>query len=210
MLNHARAASGCCSAHFRNDYDRMDPILRDAAVRAPGTGLLAQIRTPEGSRRALIGVNSFQVGGKRFTLLGGLSVDSARIASLARDGEIRVSLDVDSVATPANTVAEIPLPFVDDITGRSSTGRFVVTRDVEPARALEAAVDAWLVAVLGLTIVGALVAAAVLARHVSSPLAALAEKTERVEGRVEDERDEFWRRRPQVTVSAQSCEPVTW
>ncbi len=169
------------SAHFRNDYDRMGPFLRNAAASARGSGVLAQIRTPEGSRRALLGVDSFQVGGNRFSLLGGRTVDSARIAGLARDDEIHVTLELDSAAPSTNMVAEVPLPFVDDITGRSSSARLVVARDLEPARVLEAAVDAWFLAALGVTIVAALAVAALLANRVSRPLAELADKTERVD-----------------------------
>src|SRR5207249_4074980 len=95
------------------------------------------LRTPYGSARALASVDSFRVGGRRYTIAGGKGLDSAQVAAMSRNGDIQVALVVADSEPPSGVLAEIPLAFFDDRSlGASPTARLVLTLDLEPTRAL--------------------------------------------------------------------------
>ena len=81
------------SGHFRQEFDRLEPALPRLLATAPGGVALVRARTPEGAFLALARVDSLRLGGGRFTVVGGLAVDSAALARLARDTTLRVDLE---------------------------------------------------------------------------------------------------------------------
>src|SRR6266581_1797804 len=114
------------SGHFRQEFDRVEPALPRLLAIAPGGVALVRARTPEGAFLALARVDSLRLGGSRFTVLGGMAVDSAVLARLARDTTLRVRLEYPGgilASRPADTTAadeivgEVPLAFVDDSAG---------------------------------------------------------------------------------------------
>ena len=169
------------SGHFRNDFDRVDPGFPRTVAVARETGAVARVRLPNGVLQVLAEVDSFAVGGRRFTLVGGRATDSLRLGGLPPGGEIGVELAIgDSAAHPA--VAAIELPFIDQTGGEVvGAARVVVTRDLEPIRALRRSVDGWLAVALGVTLALALGLAAWLANVIARPIAELAEKTSRLD-----------------------------
>lgn len=184
------------SGHFRNEYDRLDPAL-PAALRGDGPPTLAIARGPEGPFLALAALDSLTVGGTPYTLIGGTLVDSARIAGLAPEGDLGVTLvagradcGTESVGpilpgvpllpcAPGHVVSEIRLPLATD-TG-TTQARLVITRDPAAIRSLERAVDRWVIGAAGLALALAAAIGVVLAASVSRPLARLAEKTRAVD-----------------------------
>src|SRR5207247_4121993 len=86
------------SGHFRNEYDRLEPELPRLLAAAPGGMALVEARTAEASLLALARVDSLRLGGRRFTLVGGVAVDSSFLARLAPDSELTVT-----VALPPDT-----------------------------------------------------------------------------------------------------------
>ena len=127
------------SGHFRNEFDRLEPDLPRLLAAAPGGMALVRARTPEGPVVALARVDSLRLGGlgglggKRFTLVGGVAVNSAFVARLARDSELTVSvaLPPDTLArldSATQVVGELAVPFVAE--GNVGEGRLVPARIV--------------------------------------------------------------------------------
>ena len=79
------------SGHFRNDHGRVESGVASALHRARGVALVTT-RSPEREFLALARVESFFIGGRTFTMIGGVAVDEAFLARLARDRATVVSL----------------------------------------------------------------------------------------------------------------------
>src|SRR2546426_3575120 len=61
------------SGHFRNEYDRLEPAQPRLLAAAPGGMALVRARTPEAPFLALARLDSLRLGGRRFTLIGGVA-----------------------------------------------------------------------------------------------------------------------------------------
>ncbi len=94
------------SGHFRNEFDRgagaVDGVLADAV-----SPVLVRARTAEGTFLALARARTFELGGRRFLLAGGISIDRSFLDRLARGedaGGLTVALlrpgEGDSAAPP--------------------------------------------------------------------------------------------------------------
>jgi two-component system nitrogen regulation sensor histidine kinase NtrY len=176
------------SGHFRNEHGRVESGLAAALHSAQG----AAVVTTRGAERdflALARAEPFGIGGRAFTLVGGVAVDEGFLARLARDRSIAVSLrypggELKGSRGPAATsdaaVGGLELPLIRSRAAAPvevEQARLEVTQPLTPLRTLLRSVDAWFL----LTAAGAGVTALLLAVWVSSrisgPLAALAEKT---------------------------------
>src|SRR6187399_555606 len=85
------------SGHFRNEHGRVETGLAEAVATtlktAPGGVALVKTRLPDGDELlALVHSESFELGGRSFTLIGGTAVDESFLSRLARDRAIVVSL----------------------------------------------------------------------------------------------------------------------
>src|SRR5947209_20268426 len=96
------------SGHFRNEYDQSDPALPRLLAAAPAGTALVEARSAEAPFLALARVDSLRLGGRRFTLVGGIAVDSSFLARLAPDSELTVAValppDSESQTAPAAQV----------------------------------------------------------------------------------------------------------
>jgi signal transduction histidine kinase len=175
------------SGHFRNEHGRIDLGLADAIRNARDLGFVIA-RGPEHPFLALARARSFVIGGRPFTLVGGVTVDDAFLAQLARDRAIVVSLRYPGTelstaphqAVSDSAVGELAIPVIRNTSGTTFEvvqGQLEVTQSLTPLKTLLRSADAWFL----LTAAGAVVAALLLAVWVSSrvsrPLAALADKT---------------------------------
>jgi len=190
------------SGHFRNEYDRVEPELPRLLATAPGGMALVEAPTAEATLLALARVDSLRLGGRRFTLVGGVAVDSNFLARLAPDSDLAVSLTlptdtlarVDSAAQVVGTPLAVPFLGLRDSLGVSEA-RIVVTHSLAPLAALRRRVDvAFAVAVL-LTGAIALLLASWLSNWISRPLRELARRTaeidmERLDVAFESDRDD--------------------
>jgi signal transduction histidine kinase len=175
------------SGHFRNEHGRIDATLAAALNRTHGVTLVSA-RAPDGEFLALARLESFVIAGRPFTLVGGVKVDEAFLARLARDRSIVVSLSYPggqlSTGRPPHpsdaAFGELQVPLITS--GAETTlaivpARFQVMQPLTPLTTLLRDANAWFL----LTAVGAGVTALLLAAWVSSrisrPLAQLAEKT---------------------------------
>src|SRR5207248_1868909 len=162
---------------------------------------LVEARTAEATLRALARVDSLRLGGRRYTLVGGVAVDSSFLARLAPDSDLAVSLALPTdtltrVDSAAQVVRALPVPFVElrDAPGLGEA-RIVVTHSLAPLVALRRRVDAAFAAAVLLTGAIALLLASWLSSWISRPLRELARRTaeidmERLDVAFESDRDD--------------------
>ena len=171
------------SGHFRNEYDQSDPALPRLLAAAPAGTALVQAHGAEAPFLALARLDSLRLGGRHFTLVGGIAVDSSFLARLAPDSELTVAValppDTSSGADAATqVVSAVAVPFVTP--GDSAQlvpARIVVSHSLASLVALRRGVAlSFLVAVLVTGLI-ALLLASWLSTRISGPLTALAAKT---------------------------------
>jgi signal transduction histidine kinase len=185
------------SGHFRNEHGRVEAGLVPALSHAPGPALVTA-RSAERDFFALARVQAFQIGGRTFSLIGGLAVDESFLARLARDRAIVVSLEYPGgglamARSPSNppsparadttddaAVGELQFPLIRTGAGPQLEvvqARLKVNQSLTPLRALLHSVDAWfLLAALG-TGATALLLAVWVSSRITRRLAALADQT---------------------------------
>ncbi|HSD31601.1 MAG TPA: HAMP domain-containing sensor histidine kinase, partial [Gemmatimonadales bacterium] len=177
------------SGHFRNEFDRVETGLPAALPTAPNGLALVQARTAEGPFLALARLDSLPFGDRRFTLVGGIAVDSGFLARLASDSATSVTLVLPgdtlgsragSVVQGDSAVSELPVPFIDESRPGSTRvveARLVVAAPLAGLRELQRTVDRWFGVAVLVTLLVALLLAGWLSSRVSLPLAELAAKT---------------------------------
>lgn len=177
------------SGHFRNEHGRREPGLASALQNARGVAFITT-RGPEREFLALARAESLVMGERTFTIIGGVAVNEAFLARLARDPAIVVSLRYPggelstrprtSEATEDSAVGELQLPVIRTAAGTPlevEQARLEVTQPLTPLRALLHSADSWLLFTAAGTGVSALLLAVWVSSRISGPLAALAEKT---------------------------------
>ena len=190
------------SGHFRNEFDRMEPGLPPQLARAPSGMALVGARTAEGPFVALARLDSLTLGDRRFTVVGGIAVDSGFLARLAPDSAFTVALELphDTIssrvrdttrARAADVVSALPVAFVDESRPDSTrlvAAQLVVSTELVGLQQLERVVDLAFAAAVLVTILVSLLVAGWLASRVSRPLAQLAERTATIDlERLDDE-----------------------
>lgn len=176
------------SGHFRNEFDQLQPELPALLAAAPRTMTLVRTRTPETPLLTLARVDSFRVGGRRFSIVGGVGAEGRLLDRLVRERDLSVDLSYPGrqpqSASGARVLREISLPYVDLLSGpgaASDTARFVVTQSLATLEALQRSVDRWFLLAVGLTVAAALGLAAWLSSRISRPLRDLAQKTSQID-----------------------------
>jgi signal transduction histidine kinase len=177
------------SGHFRNEHGRAEHGLASALQSARGVAFV----TTRGAEReflTLARAESLVIGGRTFTIVGGVAVDEAFLARLARDRAIVVSLRYPGGQrltvprmpdTPGDSaVGELQVPVIRTGAGTPLEvvqARLEVTQPMTPLKALLRSTDSWLLVTAAGTGVTALLLAVWVSSRISGPLAALAEKT---------------------------------
>jgi len=177
------------SGHFRQEFDRMESALPRLLATVPGGVGLVRARAEEAGSLAPTGVASRRFGGGGFPVAGGMAVDSALLAGLARDTTLRVRLETPGSVLSSRTadttaadeiVGEVPLAFVDDSAGLAAA-RIVVTAPLTALADVRRSMDlGFLIAVLATAAVAVLLGGW-LASRVTRPLADLTETAKRVD-----------------------------
>jgi signal transduction histidine kinase len=175
------------SGHFRNQFDQLQPELPRLLASAQALSLV-RTRSPEAPLLALARVDSFQVGGRRFNLVGGVRAEPPLLDSLDRGSDLSVRLVHPGAPTsdslPGKIVREIPVPYLDlvtDSTPSLSKATFLVTQSHGTLEALRQSVNRWFLLAVALTVTAALALAAWLSSRVSRPLSELARKTSEID-----------------------------
>lgn len=174
------------SGHFRNEYGRLVPGLAERLTATGDSVALLRTRTAEGALLALARAESFSAGNGRFTVIGGVAVDSAFIARMARDPGLSVVLAVPGVpsvaASAGDVVGDLTVTYVEaDAAAAAEPARFVIRRTAGALAELRRDVTRLLLAAAGVTLLLALAVAAWLASRVSRPLRELAARTEAID-----------------------------
>jgi signal transduction histidine kinase len=176
------------SGHFRNEHGRVESGLAKALNDANG---VAFVVVPGAEREflALARAEPFQIGGRTFTMIGGVTVDEAFLGRLARDGSIAVSLCYPGGAlstaagqpqTLDSAVGTLEIPLVQSGAGERSEvvqSRLEVSQPLTPLRTLLRSADSWFLLTAAGTGMTALLLAVWVSSRISGRLAALAEKT---------------------------------
>jgi signal transduction histidine kinase len=185
------------SGHFRNEHGRLEAGLTAALADAHTVATLLTARAPDGEFLVLARNESLEIAGRMFTLVGGVTVDGAFLARLARDREIVVSLSHPGGGFSSNPalshdptgaalaptraiIREIRIPLIRspelaplDIVD----ARLQVSQPLTPLEALLASMDSWFLATAAATGAVAFLLAVWVSSRISRPLAALADKT---------------------------------
>jgi signal transduction histidine kinase len=178
------------SGHFRNEHGRVDAGLVPALSRARGPTFVL-MRGPERELLVLARANTFSLSGRTFSLVGGVAVDEAFLASLARDRSIAVTLRYPggtlsagpaSLATRADSaIGERRVPVIQSATADKpldvALAQVEVIQPLTPLRALLRSADSWFLWTAVGTGATALFLAVWVSSRISGRLAALAEKT---------------------------------
>jgi signal transduction histidine kinase len=176
------------SGHFRNEFDQLQPELPRLLSATTDSMTLVRTRTPEIPLVVLARVDSFRVGGRPFSVVGGIEAESRLLDRLARSRDLEVRLAFPGVGQPpavgVRVVREIQLPYVDLLRGGGAaldTARFVITQSLGTLEALRRSVDRWFMLAIALTIAVALGLAGWLSSLISRPLRELARKTAEID-----------------------------
>jgi signal transduction histidine kinase len=178
------------SGHFRNEYDRLEPALPRALAAAQGGIALVPARTPEAPMLAIARLDSLRLGGRRFTLVGGIALDSTYLAALSPDSELTVAVRLPTDSAPPSeaaatgaVVSEVSLPFVleSDSSAVLRPAHIVVSHSLGSVAALRRGVDLAFLAALLLAGAIALLLGGWLSLRISRPLTALARKTAQID-----------------------------
>jgi signal transduction histidine kinase len=176
------------SGHFRNEFDQFQAELPRLLASTPATMALVRTRTPEGPLVALARVDSFRVGGRRFSVVGGIGAEARLVNRPAQAPDLSVALVYPGAqpepASGARVLRQLELPYLDLLGGAGvtlDTARFVVTQSLGTLEALRRSVDQWFMVAIALTVAVALVLAAWLSSRISRPLRELARKTSEID-----------------------------
>lgn len=173
------------SGHFRNEFDRLEPDLPLLLAAAPGGAALVEARTPDGPLLALARVDSFRIGGSRFTITGGIAVEERFIERLERGTDLSVFLDLPGkipVDRPAREVVrELSVPYIDGDRAGPGEAAFRVSHDLAGLDDLRRGIDRWFLVAVAAAALAAVVLVAWLSARISRPLTELADKTARID-----------------------------
>lgn len=176
------------SGHFRNEFDRLEPELPLLLARSADRVTLARVRAPEGPLLVLARVDSMEIANRRFTLVGGVTIDRAFLGRFARDSDVALSLVTpdDTLSTDSTRVADNQLvsatqelAYIGAQTDsmRVAPARMIVTHSNAELDALRRDVNRWFAAALAVAALAALALAFWMSAGLSRPIAALARAT---------------------------------
>jgi signal transduction histidine kinase len=177
------------SGHFRNEFDRLEPEIPRLLSSAPNEAALVRARTPEGTLLVLAKIDSIRLGGRRFTLVGGTTVDSAFFERLARDSDLTIALVLPDNGAARDTsvrigspyqAAELALPYVHGAASdstRLASAQLLITHSGAELEQLRSDVNRWFLAAVAVAVIGAVTLGIWLSARLSRPLAELAHAT---------------------------------
>ncbi|MEE2636553.1 MAG: ATP-binding protein [Acidobacteriota bacterium] len=185
------------SGHFRNEHGRRAPALTTRLVDAPPPVVFIDVRTPERSFLALSRGKPLSIGGRGFTLVGGVALDERFLGRLTRNREVAVTLAYSGLDPASDSIGSgqvtspgegfsdnvvagrlvVPVVGPDGVRPADAEAYLLVTHSQGALDLLLGRVDSWFVGTALATALVALGLAVWLSSRVSRPLADLAEKT---------------------------------
>ena len=176
------------SGHFRNEYDRLEPELPALLIEARGSAALVHVRAPDSPFLALCSVDSLRMGGRRFIIVGGVTVQEHFLGRLLRDEQISVALvypggeiATDGTGSDAMIARELDVPYIGPDRSGVGVAVFRVSHGLGELQALRSSIDRWFLVAVAATAILAVLVVSWLAARISRPLVALADKTSRID-----------------------------
>lgn len=168
------------SGHFRNEYDRLEPALPRALAETETGFALVHARAPEATFLTLSCIDSVDIAGQRFFLVGGVSVDDRFLAQLSGGTGLDVILGADAGDHASSIARELDVPSIGPA-GASTQMTFRVAHPTGELDEIRASIDRWLAVAVAATFILAILMVSWISSLISRPLVALAEKTSRVD-----------------------------
>jgi signal transduction histidine kinase len=172
------------SGHFRNEFDRFQPELPRFVIAQAGM-VLVRTRTPETPMIALVRGDSLQLGGRTYTIVGGIGAQTQLMHHLTGRGDLSVALVFpgDPHSGRSRVIREIPLPYLNLLGSAPTvdTSRIVISQSLVTLEALRRNVDRWFIAAVAIIGAAALILATWLSARISGPLRALTRKTAEID-----------------------------
>jgi signal transduction histidine kinase len=182
------------SGHFRNEFDRLDPVLPALLARSSDRATVVSVRTPEGPILVLAREDSVTIGDRRLTLVGGITIDRAFLRGVARGSDMSLALvtpdtTVSSDSAPpsdargVSAVQRQPLAYIGARDGARADSMdvapasVVVTHSSAELDALRRDVNRWFVIAIAIAALGAVGLATWMSAGLSRPLAELTRAT---------------------------------
>jgi len=172
------------SGHFRNEFDRLEPQLPLLLASAPGSAALVEVRTPDREMIVLARTDRFRIGGKDFTITGGIEVEHIFLAGLERDPSLSVSLIMrgDLKYFPDDAIIrEIPMPLIEIAREGLTESGFRVKHDLAGLNVIRDSINRWFLIVTAIAGLAAIIMVGYLSSRISRPLTYLAKKTSRLD-----------------------------
>jgi signal transduction histidine kinase len=168
------------SGHFRNEFDRLEPELPRLLAEAPGSLALVEVRTPDKEMIVLARTDRFSIGGRDFTITGGIEIERRFLARLERESSLSVNLihPSDLKYYPENAIVrEIPIPLIEVDREKLTESGFRVSHDLSGLSGLRDSIDRWFLIVIAIAGLAAFIMVGYLSSRISRPLTRLAKKT---------------------------------
>ena len=172
------------SGHFRNEFDRLEPELPRLLATTHTSLALVEVHTPDKWMIVLARTDSFRIGGKDFTITGGIEVERLFIAGLEREASLSVTLILpgDLMYSPKNRIVrEIQMPFLEKDREHPVPSGFRVTHDLAGLNDLRDSIDRWFIITITIAGLAAIIIVGWLSSRISRPLTKLAKKTSRLD-----------------------------
>ncbi len=172
------------SGHFRNEFDRLEPQLPLLLASTPGSAALVEVRTPDMEMIVLARTDRFRIGGKDFTITGGIEVEHLFLAGLERDPSLSVSLIMrgDLKYFPDDAIIrEIPMPLIESAREGLTESGFRVKHDLAGLNVIRDSINRWFLIVTAIAGLAAIIIVGYLSSRISRPLTFLAKKTSRLD-----------------------------
>ena len=172
------------SGHFRNEFDRLDPELPRLIAAAPESAILIEARTADKAMIVLARADRFRIGGKNFTITGGIEIERLFLAGLEREPSLSVNLIMrgDLKYFPDNAIVrEIPIPLIEGNRERLTESGFRVKHDLAGLNDLRDNIDRWFLITIVIAGLAAVIIVGWLSSRISRPLTKLAKKTSRLD-----------------------------
>ncbi len=174
------------SGHFRNDFDRVEPELPRFLFALPDHAALVRARTAGEPLLVLAAADSLVIGGKRFSLVGG--VEASPLHQFTGGNTLQVTLLIpgEPSALPDTTSARaivdaIAVPYFNAETKTFRMGAFRITNDLSEIAVLRRSVDRWFAIALAVSALVVVLLASWLASRISRPVVELSEQAARVD-----------------------------
>ncbi len=175
------------SGHFRNEFGRLEPELPRLLASAPKSAALVEVRTPDKPMIVLARVDSLRIGGRMFTVTGGVAVEKHFLSRLAGETDLAVTLappdgfQLQHAARSRAIVRELRVPYIGADRIEFDEASFSVTHDLAGLDDLRRSIDRWFLIVVAIAGLAAIILVGWLSSRISRPLTELAGKTSRID-----------------------------